>query len=178
MTATEYVVLVDRDDREIGQEEKLKAHELGLLHRAFSVFIFQGEESPITEDSILLLQQRAFSKYHSGGLWTNTCCSHPRANEDIIDAGQRRLKEELGITAKLSNHGHFHYIAHFENGLCENELDYVLSGFISNDTTFKPSAEEVASTRWVTIKELQKELHDLPHLFTPWLKLALQKIVA
>src|SRR5437763_15816865 len=112
MTATEYIVLVDAQDREIGIAEKLSAHEKNLLHRAFSVFIFR--QTPAFE---LLLQQRAMNKYHSPGLWTNTCCSHPRSGEEITAAGGRRLQEELGIVTPLKDVGWFHYNAHFPNGL-------------------------------------------------------------
>src|SRR3990167_1504236 len=111
---TDQVILVDENDTAIGTAEKLAAHEQNLLHRAFSIFIFR--DSPQRE---LLLQQRALGKYHSPGLWTNTCCSHPRPGEAILEAGKRRLQEELGLTSELSDLGWFHYNAHFPNGLSE-----------------------------------------------------------
>lgn len=166
MTATEYVVLVDNNDREIGLAEKLDAHRRCLLHRAFSIFLFSGEK--------LLLQQRALHKYHSAGLWTNTCCSHPRSGENLISAGKRRLQEELGITAELKDIGWFQYIAHFENGLAENELDHVLVGFIPSNMVITPNPDEVNALRWVSIEDLDKELASLPEQFTPWLKQALE----
>ena len=177
MTATEYVVLVDADDREIGQAEKMAAHEKCLLHRAFSVFIFQGQRSTIQPDSKLLLQQRALHKYHSAGLWTNTCCSHPRPNEDILKAGERRLLEELGFTTSLENKGFFQYTAHFANGLSENEVDHVLVGFLDHDITIQHNPEEVHMTRWISIAALKQELSAQPEKFTPWLLQALEHAV-
>ncbi len=165
---TEQVILVDENDNATGTAEKLAAHEQNLLHRAFSIFIFR--DSPQGE---LLLQQRALGKYHSPGLWTNTCCSHPQPNEGILDAGKRRLKEELGLAAELTNVGWFHYNAHFPNGLSENEIDHVLVGTISTDTKITPNPDEIHALRWVTVDELQKELAENPEQFTPWLKQAL-----
>lgn len=170
MTATkqtEFVILVDTDDNPQGSAEKLEAHQKNLCHRAFSVFIFR--KAPQLE---LLLQRRALHKYHSPGLWTNTCCSHPRPGEDIIQAGQRRLKEEMGIEAALRPAGKFHYIAHFENGLVENEVDHVLVGFIEAEN-FVVNKEEVDSFRWITVDALEKEMQAQPKLFTPWLQEAL-----
>jgi isopentenyl-diphosphate Delta-isomerase len=172
MTATEYVVLVDTNDRETGQAEKMAAHQQGLLHRAFSIFIFDHKR--ITPETKLLLQQRALGKYHSAGLWTNTCCSHPRSGEDMLVAGKRRLQEELGFTTDLHDKGFFHYTAHFENGLCENEIDHVLVGTISETTVIVPNPEEVATLRWISLSDLSVELENHPELFTPWLKQALQ----
>lgn len=168
MTATEYIVLVDKDDRETGTAEKLAAHEKNLLHRAFSVFIFRDQPQPE-----LLLQQRAAGKYHCPGLWTNTCCSHPRPGEDVVAAGERRLKEEFGIAASLKNLGWFHYNAHFDNGLSENEIDHVLIGKIGADVNPAPNPEEIQAFRWVTISELEKEIDAHPERFTPWLHRAL-----
>src|SRR3989338_4869056 len=128
MTATEYVILVDDHDQEIGYAEKLSAHKKNLLHRAFSVFIFRKQ--PRLE---LLLQQRALKKYHSAGLWTNTCCSHPRPGENIMQAAERRLYEELTIKTPLQDLGWFHYNAHFQNALSENEIDHVLLGDVPPD---------------------------------------------
>jgi isopentenyl-diphosphate delta-isomerase len=175
MTATEYVVLVDQQDQEIGLAEKLEAHRKNLLHRAFSVFIFRKIANQEPE---LLLQQRALSKYHSPGLWTNTCCSHPRNGENIIKAGERRLLEELGITAELKDVGWFHYNAYFPNGLSENEIDHVLIGYIEPNSSFKSNPEEVHATRWVTVNALQKELAMQPERFTPWLQQALLMVEA
>lgn len=170
MTATEQVILVDKYDNPIGTAEKLKAHQENLCHRAFSVFIFR--KTPQLE---VLLQQRAQHKYHSPLLWTNTCCSHPRPGEDIIKAGERRLREEMGITTALRSLGSFHYIAHFDNGLSENEIDHVLVGWgAEEDITVNP--HEVSAYRWVTVEKLQDELLAHPKQFTPWLSKALQTI--
>ncbi|MHB1946667.1 MAG: isopentenyl-diphosphate Delta-isomerase [Gammaproteobacteria bacterium] len=170
MTATEQVILVDEYDNPIGTAEKLKAHQENLCHRAFSVFIFKkGPKLAI------LLQQRARHKYHSPLLWTNTCCSHPRPGEEIIQAGQRRLKEEMGLEANLRSLGHFHYIAHFNNGLTENEVDHVLVGeYNGQEIAINP--DEVEDYRWVTLPELKVELKTQPERFTPWLEKALQVI--
>ncbi len=163
MTATEYVVLVDENDNEIGTAEKLLAHQKNMLHRAFSVFIFRhGKETE------LLLQQRAMHKYHSYGLWTNTCCSHPRTGETIVQAGVRRLREELGISTTLTTLGWFHYNSHFENGLSENEIDHVLVGTIRSDAEIAADPNEVHACRWVTIAALEKELAHSAEQFTPW----------
>ncbi len=169
MTATEYIILVDQNDQEIGLAEKMAAHQQNLCHRAFSVFIFrEGDQG--TE---LLLQQRAAGKYHSADLWTNTCCSHPRAGESVISAGERRLDEELGIQATLSTKGAFHYNAHFENGLSENEIDHVLVGSVPHDIVIHVNPAEVQATRWVTLAALQQEMSAQPERFTPWFAQAL-----
>jgi len=166
-----HVILVDEMDQETGTAEKLFAHENNLLHRAFSVFIFSQ-----TNSHKLLLQQRALGKYHSGGLWTNTCCSHPRPGEDIISAGQRRLKEELGLEATLKDLGWFHYNAHFANGLAENEIDHVLIGTIAEDQAIACDPEEIHAYRWVSVEDLKQEIETDPALFTPWLEKALKLI--
>lgn len=168
MTATEHVILVDEDDKEIGIAEKIQAHRDSLRHRAFSVFLFRTGVEPE-----LLLQQRADDKYHCPGLWTNTCCSHPRPGEDIIAAGQRRLQEEMGITATLRSLGWFHYIAHFNNGLTENEIDHVLIG-VTKDKEIPFNKNEVKGYRWITTTKLEHEIAENPDLFTPWLTLALE----
>ena len=172
MTATEYtpeyVILVDEEDNEMGLAEKLAAHEQNLLHRAFSIFIFR--KMPHLE---LLLQQRAAHKYHSPGLWTNTCCSHPRVGETIIAAGERRLQEELGLITPLTHIGWFHYNAHFSNGLSENEIDHVLVGSLPADIDIISNPEEVQAYRWVTPENLYQELAAYPAQFTPWLEQAL-----
>ncbi len=170
MTATELVILVDENDQETGTAEKLLAHRDNLRHRAFSVFILR--KNPEIE---VLLQQRAASKYHSANLWTNTCCSHPRPGEEIIAAAARRLKEEMGMTVPLSSLGFFHYIAHFENGLVENEIDHVLIGWMK-DEKILVNPIEVQAVRWIGLDELQNELKKFPEKFTPWLAEALRKV--
>lgn len=164
---TEQVILVDYDDNEIGYEEKLNAHKLGLLHRAFSVFLFKKTDGII----YLLLQQREKSKYHCGGLWTNTCCSHPRKGEEVLDAGERRLNDELGFTVDLHYLGNFTYKAQFDNGLVEHEYDHVLVGCYQGEE-IKPNPEEVESCRWVTLDELDEWYQKNPVKFTPWFKKA------
>jgi len=171
MTATEYVILVNEQDQEIGLAEKLAAHQQNQLHRAFSVFIFR--QGPQLE---LLLQQRAMHKYHCPGLWTNTCCSHPRSGEDVVKAGERRLREELGISASLKNMGSFQYNAHFPNGLSEHEIDHVLVGTVSADVNVIPHPEEVHAYRWITLDALKQEIADHPEKFTPWLSPALDLV--
>ena len=164
----EKVILVDENDNEIGTETKILAHQRGQCHRAFSVFIFHRNQNEIK----LLLQQRQKDKYHSGGLWTNTCCSHPRPGENIILAGERRLKEEMGMEIKLALAGHFHYRAECENGLIENEYDHVLVGFAPvDDIHFNPT--EVAAVRWITMTDLFNALENHPKQFTVWFKQAL-----
>lgn len=168
MTATEQVILVDKNDIPLGTAEKLAAHRENLCHRAFSVFIFR--ESPQRE---VLLQQRAAHKYHSPNLWTNTCCSHPRPGEETLAAGKRRLEEEMGIVTPLEWVGRFHYIAHFDNGLTENEVDHVLIGTISDNYPIPFNPEEVQAYRWISLDDLHQELARHPDNFTPWLQQAL-----
>ncbi len=168
MQTNDYVILVDEQDNEIGVMEKLRAHELGKLHRAFSVFIFNDKKE-------LLLQQRAINKYHSGGLWTNTCCSHPRPNETIKDAAIRRLYEEMGMTCDLKIINNFIYKTEFENGLIEHEFDYILTG-ISNLTPLI-NKTEVESYKWQQISEIQNDINLNANQFTTWFKIAIQKAI-
>lgn len=158
----EQVVLVDERDRDLGHMEKLAAHREGMLHRAFSVFIFNSKGH-------LLLQQRAKGKYHSPGLWTNTCCGHPRPGESTQLAAERRLKEEMGITAPLAPVMRFAYRAELGGGLIEHELDHVLIGEYDRDPLPDPS--EAMDWRWVDKAELDKELAAHPALFTAWFPL-------
>jgi isopentenyl-diphosphate delta-isomerase len=170
------MVLVDEQDRVIGVEEKLKTHQLGLLHRAFSVFIYR--KNPENPNSIeFLLQQRHIDKYHCGGLWTNTCCSHPRLDEDIVLAGQRRLKEEMSLEVKLKKVGHFIYRAHFENGLIEHELDHVLVGEYDGLQPIVLDPTEAQDFRWVSIERLQQELDLYAEHYTPWFKPAFDLVL-
>ena len=165
------VILVDENDNPIGSEEKLVAHQQGLLHRAFSVFVFYQHDDE--REPELLLQQRQTDKYHSGGMWTNTCCSHPRPDEQTIAAGERRLFEEMGIKLTLQEMGGFHYIAEFDNGLTENELDHVLIGFAENkDVPF--NIKEVQAIEWIPITDLLNELIEDPKKYTPWFAPALE----
>ncbi len=155
------VVLVNENDHVVGQMEKLKAHRLGILHRAISVFIFNDNHE-------LLIQQRAFDKYHSRGLWSNTCCSHPYPNENIVAAGERRLAEEMGMNCVLEPLFHFTYFVELEEGLIENELDHVLIGW-SNETP-NLNSDEVCNYRWISIEDLQRAITEQPEQYTFWLK--------
>ena len=158
----EYVILVDENDQEIGKMEKQEAHEKGLLHRAFSVFVFN-------ENKELLLQQRALTKYHSAGLWTNTCCSHPRIGETIEQAAHRRLMEEMGFDCDLSTKTSFIYKAAFENGLTEHEFDHVLVGSFNGEINFNPT--EVKNFKWINLEELQIDLLQNNQNYTAWFKI-------
>lgn len=166
---SEYLILVDKNDNPLGQQEKLKAHQLAQCHRAFSVFIYRFNTENQKE---ILLQQRHRSKYHCGGLWTNTCCGHPRPGEATDDAASRRLFEEMGIQSQLKAMGVFHYIATFDNGLTENEVDHIFIGTMKN-STLEPHAEEVSNYRWVSLLALKQEMQENGTAFTPWLPQAL-----
>lgn len=169
----EHVVLVNEQDEEIGVEEKITAHQKALLHRAFSVFVYRKTMHSVE----FLLQQRQKDKYHCGGLWTNTCCSHPRWGEAVIIAGQRRLKEEMSIDIPLTSIGTFRYIAEFDNGLTEHELDHVLVGEydVTQSVVIEPT--EVQDFRWVSAEELVKDLSLYPKQYTPWFKTALNLVL-
>jgi diphosphomevalonate decarboxylase len=162
------VILVDENDVQVGTMGKLRAHQEGLLHRAFSIFIYRYHD----EQCEVLLQRRHPDKYHSGGLWTNTCCSHPTPQESIQVAAARRLKEELGITANLKEVGVFHYRATVGNGLIENEIDHVLIGEMVDDN-YKTDPTEIAGIAWITVEDLQKQLRQSPEKYTAWLEQAL-----
>ncbi|HEY4539276.1 MAG TPA: isopentenyl-diphosphate Delta-isomerase [Faecalibacter sp.] len=158
----EFVVLVDREDRELGLMEKQQAHVAGLLHRAFSVFIFNSKGE-------LMLQQRAATKYHSPTLWTNTCCSHPRENETYRDAAKRRLVEEMGFDCDLSYKFNFIYKAPLDNGLTEHELDHVFIGTFDGEPNL--NSEEVMAYRWVEMDDLKKDMQKNPQNYTAWFKI-------
>ena len=162
----EEVVLVDREDKEIGLMEKMEAHEKGLLHRAFSVFLFNSKGET-------LLQRRAASKYHSPGLWTNTCCSHPRKGEGLSAASLRKLDQELGIAADVQEIGSFIYKAEFDNGLTEHELDHVLVGWFDGEST--PNPEEVDMVKWMSIEEVIDDTKANPDNYTAWFKIILDE---
>ena len=163
----EKVILVDKNDRQVGLMEKQEAHIKGLLHRAFSVFIFNTKNE-------LLLQKRANQKYHSGGLWTNTCCSHPRDNESTIDAAYRRLNEEMGMTCDLELKFNFIYKAKLDNNLYEHELDHVFFGF--SDTIPKINKKEVCAFDYKTLEFLKKDIIISPNNYTEWFKICLNEV--
>ena len=163
----ERVILVDALDREVGSEEKLRAHQRGVLHRAFSVFVFDGHDR-------LLLQQRARSKYHSRGLWSNTCCGHPRPGEATPAAAARRLMEEMGISCALEPRLSFTYRAQLDHGLVEHELDHVFTGRF--ERTPQPDRGEVQSWGWMSLPRLRQECENHPDRYTAWLPLALAEL--
>ena len=158
----EKVILVDESDKELGLMEKMEAHEKGLLHRAFSVFI-------LDDNGDLLLQQRAKSKYHSGGLWTNTCCSHPRAGEETIAAAHRRLMEEMGFDCEIEEMFHFIYKAELDQGLTEHELDHLFIGYSNEDPIINP--EEVESWKRMPIENVEADIKNNPDQYTEWFKI-------
>ena len=159
----ENVILVDEKDNQVGLMPKLEAHQKGLLHRAFSVFIFNS-------DYKLLLQKRASSKYHSGGLWTNTCCSHPRDGEDIIDAANRRLNEEMGIKTSLRKVFDFIYTAKLDNNRIENEFDHVFYGVYDIDPII--NKDEAEDFKWVDMETLKNDIENNKDQYTVWFKIA------
>ena len=164
----EQVILVDKNDNPIGKIGKLEAHQKGLLHRAISVFVFNSKGE-------MLLQQRASHKYHTPALWSNTACSHPRSNEIVKCAAERRLKEEMGIECDLFYAFNFLYRASFDNGLIENELDHVYIGF--SDEKPKPNPSEVGDYRYINSNDLIQEINENPHTFTPWFKICVDRVL-
>ncbi|MBX2827130.1 MAG: isopentenyl-diphosphate Delta-isomerase [Flavobacteriaceae bacterium] len=162
----EQVILVNEKDEKIGLMPKLEAHEKGVLHRAFSVFIFNDKNE-------LMLQQRALSKYHSPGLWTNTCCSHQRDGESSLEAGARRLQEEMGFVAELKETTSFIYKAPFDNGLTEHELDHIMVGQFNGEPSINDS--EVAAWKWMDLEEVKHDIAKNPDLYTAWFKIIFEK---
>jgi isopentenyl-diphosphate delta-isomerase len=158
----ELVILVDKNDNQIGLMPKMEAHKKAVLHRAFSVFIFNDKKE-------LLLQQRASHKYHSPNLWTNTCCSHQRQGENNIQAGKRRLQEEMGITCDLEEKFYFIYKAPFDNGLTEHELDHVLIGYSNKNPVI--NSKEVGDFKWMTIDSIKNDIFENPNDYTEWFKI-------
>lgn len=162
----EQVILVNENDEKIGLMPKLEAHEKGLLHRAFSVFVFN-------EKNELMLQQRALHKYHSPGLWTNTCCSHQRDGETSLEAGKRRLFEEMGFETPLKESISFIYTAPFDNGLTEHEFDHILLGTYTKEPFINES--EVAAWKWMSLEDVKKDIEAQPELYTAWFKIIFDK---
>jgi isopentenyl-diphosphate delta-isomerase len=162
MMKEEQVILVNEKDEPIGLMNKMEAHEKAVLHRAFSVFVLNDKNE-------VMLQQRAHHKYHSPLLWTNTCCSHQRAGETNIEAGKRRLYEEMGFNAELKELFHFIYKAPFDNGLTEHELDYVMIGYSNEVPSINP--EEVESWKWMKIEDIKEDMIQNPALYTIWFKI-------
>jgi isopentenyl-diphosphate delta-isomerase len=162
----EKVILVDSNDNPIGLMNKLEAHEKAVLHRAFSVFILNDKNE-------LMLQQRAHHKYHSPLLWTNTCCSHQRENETNIQAGTRRLREEMGFETELKEMFHFIYKAPFDNGLTEHELDHVMLGYYNDMPNI--NKDEVERWKWMKIEDVKNDMIINPNLYTVWFKIIFEE---
>ena len=164
----ENVILVDEHDQELGLMEKMEAHRKGLLHRAFSVFV-------LNSDGDLLIQQRATHKYHSGGLWTNTCCSHPRQGEDIEAAAHRRLEEEMGFDCLVNKAFEFTYRAELDKGMTEHEYDHLFIGYFNGEPKINP--EEVQAYKWVDLKSLERDIERNPQRYTEWFKIIFQQFL-
>ena len=164
----EHVILVDEKDVETGSMEKMEAHEKALLHRAFSIFIFNSAGE-------MLLQQRAVHKYHSAGLWTNSCCSHPRPGEDTHAAASRRLQEEMGFVAPIKKVFDFMYQTAFANGLAEHEFDHVFIGY--HDGKIDPDPQEVSNHAFWPMGKIAEQIQNQPDLFTVWFRIAFPKVM-
>ena len=158
----ENVILVNQNDEQIGLMPKMEAHQKAVLHRAFSVFVLNVKNE-------IMLQQRASQKYHSPLLWTNTCCSHQRDGETNIQAGSRRLFEEMGFETGLKELFHFIYKAPFDNGLTEHELDHVMIGYYNEEPKINP--DEVESWKWMSIEDIAKNIQLQPEIYTVWFKI-------
>jgi isopentenyl-diphosphate delta-isomerase len=163
----EYVIVVNAADEELGREEKLQAHRVPVLHRAFSVFVLDHRGA-------MLLQRRAAGKYHSAGLWSNACCGHPRPGETAIDGAARRLREEMGVECALLSAGTVSYSVDVGGGLREDEFNHVFAGLFSGDAN--PDPAEVCDWRWVTTDDLGKARGEQPHAFTPWFGVVLDQL--
>lgn len=162
----ENVILVNEADEPIGLMPKMEAHEKALLHRAFSVFIMNNKGET-------MLQQRAKDKYHSPLLWTNTCCSHQREGESNVEAGKRRLQEEMGFSTELKELFSFIYKAPFDNGLTEHELDHVMIGVYNEEPSINP--EEVANWKWMYPEDIKKDISSNPDRYTAWFKIIFER---
>ncbi|MFA6860286.1 MAG: isopentenyl-diphosphate Delta-isomerase [Clostridia bacterium] len=164
----EKVVLVDSSDKSLGVVSKTQAHEKGFLHRAFSVFVIDG-------NSNMLIQKRAITKYHSAGLWANTCCSHPQIGENIVESAKKRLKEEMNISAIPQEIFAFEYNHKFDDNMFEHEIDHVLISTYNG--SFKINKEEASEAKWIGFSELKKEIEDKPEIFAPWFLIAVPKVL-
>jgi len=167
MMQEEFVILVDENDQEIGTMEKMQAHREARLHRAFSVFVFNDNDE-------VLIHQRAITKYHSGGLWTNTCCSHPRAGESVLEAAHRRLQEEMGFDCDLQEAFSFTYRAELDNELTEYEFDHVVLGRFNDEPVINP--DEVADYKYINWEQLKADVEEHPEVYTEWFKIALSEV--
>ena len=165
---SEEVILVDQSDNPVGTMEKMEAHRKGVLHRAFSIFLFN-------DSGEMLLQKRASAKYHTGGLWTNACCSHPRANETMQEALQRKLMQEMGITCPVKKAFSFTYRAELADGLTEHEYDHVFYGYFNEAP--RPNPEEVQDWKYMPVEALEKDIAMNPERYTPWFKIVVPKML-
>jgi len=163
----EQIILVDENDQSLGLMEKIEAHQKGILHRAFSVFIFNDKNE-------LMIQQRALTKYHSPGLWTNTCCSHPREGEKTIDAAHRRMVEEMGFDCEITEAFSFTYKADVGQGLIEHELDHVFIGHSDKKPIINP--EEVNDWKYLHMKIIRTEIEKSPVKYTVWFRIAFEEV--
>jgi len=164
----EKVILVDNNDRPLGELEKLQAHQKGLLHRAFSVFVFNSKGD-------MLLQRRALTKYHSPGLWTNACCSHPRPGEEVLEAAHRRLQEEMGFDTDLVKAFDFVYNSDVGQGLTEHEFDHVFLGTYNNNPVI--NQDEVHEWRFTPVKQIVDDMNQNPDRYTVWFKIAFDRLI-
>ena len=160
------VILVDDKDQEIGQEDKKIAHQKGKKHRAFSIIIFNSKGE-------MLIQKRAANKYHSGGLWSNTCCSHPRPGFPTLDEAQLRLNEEMGFTCAIKEIFHFSYETRFNSNMFENEIDHVFLGKYNGEV--KINLEETSEYKWMSLNKLKEDMTNNPEHYTFWFKLIINK---
>lgn len=162
------IVKVDAHDNELGPIDKMEAHKKPILHRAFSVFI-------INDNNEMLIQQRAFNKYHSGGLWANACCSHPRVGEEVISSAMERMKDEIGVSCPLQELFTFVYMNKFSENLYEHELDHVLLG--KHNGPFVMNKDEVNDLKWISYKDLEKDLKKNTDRYACWFKIAAPKVL-
>lgn len=165
---SEFVILTDENDNIITTQSKLEAHQQGNLHRAFSVFIFN-------KSGEMLLQQRALDKYHSGGKWSNACCSHPRQGEKTENAAHRRLQEEMGFDCEIEKAFDFIYRAQLDRGLIEHEFDHVFVGTYDGEIT--PNPDEVENCKWMRVADLKEDVQNNPDDYTVWFKIALDRVL-
>lgn len=163
---SEQIILVDEKDNQIGTGEKMATHRQGLLHRAFSIFVFNDQGQ-------VMLQQRAKSKYHSGGKWSNTCCSHPRKGESLDQAVHRRLQDEMGFDCELSEKTSLIYKVALDHGLIEHEYLHVYSGLYDGQPKLNP--EEADDYKWLTLEELTKDITKQPEIYSEWLKIIIKE---
>lgn len=163
---TEFVVLVDEKDKQIGTGEKLETHRKGILHRGFSIFIFNSKGE-------MMLQKRAMTKYHCAGLWSNACCGHPRPNEGLMAAMRRRLREEMGFDCNLERMFEFIYEVKLDKGMMEHEFLHVYKGVFDGSPKVNP--EEADDWKWVSVNLLREDMRKNPSMYSPWFKLAMEK---